>query len=107
MHDIAHVKLHIFRLLDAQTIDALFATLEHENVPDYGGKGKLAAPRKKKKDPDNGVKTVPQSKDALMWRGQARYSVGTEHRRSSPSKSIIPKKQSLSTQKNKKRSKKK
>lgn len=36
---------------DARTIDELFNTLEHENVPDYGGKGKLAAPRKKKKRP--------------------------------------------------------
>lgn len=91
---------------DAQTIDALFATLEHEDVPDYGGKGKLAAPHKKKKDPGNGVKTVPQSSDALLSRGQARHPK-YGHRRSSPSKSIIPKKQSLSTPKFKTRSKKK
>lgn len=89
---------------DAQTIDTLFATLEHENVPEYGGKGKFAASQKKKKDPENGVKTVPQSNDAPMWRGQARHPKDG-HRRSSPSKSIIPQKQSLSTQKNKKRRK--
>ena len=91
---------------DAQTIDALFATLEHENVPDYGGKGKLAAPRKKKKDPDNGVKTVPQSSDALLSRDQVRSSKN-ERQRSTPSNSSIFKKHGLSIPKFKKRSKKK
>lgn len=91
---------------DAQTIDALFATLEHENVPDYGGKGKLAVPRKKKKDPDNGVKTVPQSKYAPKWRDQVRSS-RNEQQRSTPSNSSISKKHGLSIPKFKKRSKKK
>lgn len=91
---------------DARTIDELFNTLEHENVPDYGGKGKLAAPRKKKKDPDNGVKTVPQSSDALLSRDQVRSSKN-ERQRSTPSNSSIFKKHGLSIPKFKKRSKKK
>lgn len=91
---------------DARTIDALFATLEHENVPDYGGKGKLAVPHKKKKDPDNGVKTVPQSKYAPKWRDQVRSS-RNEQQRSTPSNSSISKKHGLSIPKFKKRSKKK
>lgn len=91
---------------DARTIDALFETLEHENVPVYGGKGKLDHSRKKKKDPGNGVKTVPQSSDALLSRDQVRSS-RNERQRSTPSNSSISKKHGLSIPKNKKRSKKK
>lgn len=90
---------------DAKTIDALFETLEHENVPAYGGKGKLDHSRKKKKDPSCGVETVPQSKHAPMWRDQVRSS-RNERQRSTPSNSSISKKYGLSIPKNKKRSRK-
>ena len=60
---------------------------------------------KKKRDPSNGVKMVPQSKYAPKWRDQVRSS-RNERQRSTPSKSSISKKHGLSIPKFKKRSKK-